>query len=339
MNKVMDDIRRLSRTRKGQLATLQDILTSKAKVKDGRKLPPLEKLSEWRGLDDKSRVLDMQVYFDLLIREGVPREVLRDTARELSALRRKRAFRNLFRVLLCSLLIALAWKWTEFRRIPRVYAIGSGILVSLSDGSLSEFSFQDGGSASLVQLGMAGDSIRVCSDRFLPWVLGRSPMGTVSAVDFVRTKDSIERFEAIFADMEGTTYLQPYGSAARRKIFDILHLDPHRSPRKIIAENISDTLYPRPFLYYTSDRCGVGDYLLVTVRCDEGDYNIRYALNPDGSLLNWDPILLTNGNIVKGTLRWRSPVDDCRPEIFFTNGASYFRYVRIDNSYAEPKKK
>jgi hypothetical protein len=200
----MDDIK-LSAIRRSELPLLAELLTAET----GKRTIDKDRIDQWSRMEPSQRARDMYVYFDLLLGAGLSKDVLLAAVRKIRARRRKRIMVYSFLLLLLSMCMLLAWKWWAFSKLPRVYAIGSDITVRLSDGSLHDFSFQDGRTESLMEQGVQGDTIQVCADSFVDWLIGKSPTGKVSVVDFVRSKDSINKFMSIFAEMEESPYLHP----------------------------------------------------------------------------------------------------------------------------------
>lgn len=325
----MDEIRKLSSIRRSELPMLEASIISR----DGRRLIDKERIRQWGSMKPKDRARDMHVYFDLLLRSDVQRSMFQEALRKIYARRRMRVLRYLFRSVLLLVCVMFAWKWWEFGSLPRVYAIGSGITVRLSDGSLRDFSFQDGREGSLVENGLQGDSIQVMADNFLEWAVGRPPSGMVSAVDFIRTKDSLERYEAIFEDMEGTSDLASFNSAERRRIFRIIQLDPRYEPLKILSKpggGPKEKGYSLPFLLFERDPQGLlNECFFVSLECTSGIFNVRYILNPNGTLLQSEPLILNGGILVNGVLRWKKPARG-NGILFFTNGISEYQYTRSD---------
>jgi hypothetical protein len=139
---------------------------------------------------------------------------------------------------------------------------------------------------------------------------------------------------SIFAEMEESPYLHPYKSAARRKIFNILQMDPDRTPVRIIAKsNLAekDSIFALPFIFYEPPpESNLNESLFVTVACSDGEHNLKYMLKKDGTLEDVKPLVLHGAKLVEGRLRWMKSPDPI-PELYFTNGKSYYKFYRPDD--------
>lgn len=330
----MGDIMKLSAIRGSELPLLAELLNAES----GKRTIDKDRIDQWSRMEPSQRARDMQVYFDLLSGAGFSKDVLRTAVRKIRARRRKRTIVYSFRMLLLASCMLLAWKWWAFSKLPRVYTIGRDITVRLSDASLRDFSFLDGATESLLEKGVQGDSIQVCADSFVDWLIEKSPTGKVSVVDFVRSSDSINKFMSIFAEMEEIPYFNECNSAKRRKIFDILQMDPDRTPLRIIAKsNLAkkDSAFALPFILYSpKPEWNLNESLFVTVACSDGEHNLKYTLKKDGTLEDVKPLVLHGAKLIRGRLRWIKTQDEV-PELYFTNGKSYYKLDRPDALKAE----
>jgi hypothetical protein len=326
-------IKKFSKIKKSDIPILLKVLEAELK---GRVDPEI--ILSWGPMQSKERAVDIERYFRLLLQDGVSEVTLQKAVRKIFARKYWLAIRKFLFSLFFVACGALSWRWWQFSQLPRVYSIGNEIAVNLSDGKTRNYSFQDGSDA-LIETSFKWDSINVLEDNFITWVIGKSPTGTVSSQDFIHSKDSLERYDAIFKDMEGTDFLKPYGSAVRRKIYNVLQMDSLRSPLRIVAKSAPSSkvaAYELPFYFYQPPSAsGLNEALFVSVDCQDGIHNMRYVLGQDGTIQKADPVILAGGVVIKGPLSWSKPTHNIVPELHFTDGKSFYRYRRSDAVIAE----